>query len=77
MSNGSMMRITPIAVWAQNLTLEELEQVVQQDVSLMHSKTEMWDLCTAYCLAIKSLINNAGDPNRALIALDEVQNYAN
>ena len=25
MSNGSMMRITPLAVWAQNLSLDELE----------------------------------------------------
>ena len=25
MSNGSMMKITPIAVWSQNLTMEELD----------------------------------------------------
>ena len=43
----------------------------------MHSKTDMWDLCTAYCIAIKTLINNADNPNRALIALEAVQNYAN
>ena len=29
MSNGSMMRITPLAVWAQNLSVEDLENCVQ------------------------------------------------
>ncbi len=38
LSNGSLMRITPIAVWAQNLPLEALDQVVMTDVSMMHSK---------------------------------------
>ena len=42
----------------------------------MHSKTDMWDLCTAYCILIHSLINNADDPNRAQIAIDTVKNYA-
>ena len=60
LSNGSMMRSTPLAVWAQNLSLEELEQTVQADTSLMHSNKAMWDLITAYCLVIKTLIKNAG-----------------
>ena len=29
MSNGSMMRATPLAVWAQNLSIEDTEQYVQ------------------------------------------------
>ena len=37
----------------------------------------MWDLCTAYCLAIKVLIKNTGDTNRALMALAAAQAYAN
>ena len=69
MSNGSLMRITPIAVWAQNLPTEALEKIVKEDVSLMHSLPEMWNVCTAYCLAIKTLIKNAEDPNRAQMAL--------
>ena len=55
-----MMRATPLAVWAQNLSVEDLENCVRQDVSLMHSQKAMWDLVTAYCLAIKTLIKNAG-----------------
>ena len=29
LSNGSMMKGTPLAVWAQNLSIEDLENVVQ------------------------------------------------
>jgi ADP-ribosylglycohydrolase len=72
LSNGSLMRITPLAVWAQNLSLEEMRECVVKDVSLMHSKSEMWDLCTAYCLAIKVLIKNAGETGRVQLALAAV-----
>ena len=43
----------------------------------MHSKTDMWELCTAYCLVIQSLIFNAEDPNRAQLAIDAAKNYGN
>ena len=29
LSNGSMMKSTPLAVWAQNLSIEDLENCVQ------------------------------------------------
>ena len=35
----------------------------------------MWDLVTAYCLAIKTLINNCEQENRAQLALSAVQQY--
>ena len=72
-----MMKTTPLAVWARNLSVEELEQCVKEDVSLMHSKKAMWDLVTAYCLAIKTLIGASGEENRAQAALDAVQEYSN
>ena len=37
LSNGSLMRITPLAVWMQHLSDDEREQCVRADVSLMHS----------------------------------------
>ena len=67
-----MMKTTPLAVWAQNLSIEELEECVKSDVSMMHSKKTMWDLVTAYCLAIKTLIKANGQPNRAQLAIDAV-----
>ena len=42
----------------------------------MHSQKAMWDICTAYCLAIKTLINHASDENRATLALEAVRAYA-
>ena len=77
MSNGSMMRATPLAVWAQNLSIEDLEKCVEEDTSLMHSSKDMWDLITAYCIAIKTLIKNTGKANRAELALEAVEEYAN
>ena len=59
MSNGSMMRASPLAVWAQHLTVDELWHAVKSDVTFMHSKVEMTDIVTAYCLAIKLLVKNA------------------
>ena len=44
MSNGSLMRATPLAVWTHNLNEEELQDCVQADVALMHSQKAMWDL---------------------------------
>ena len=72
MSNGSLMRVSPLAVWAHKLTMEDLERAVKADVSFMHSKKEMADIVTAYCLAIGTLIKNAGQTNRAQLALDAV-----
>ena len=76
LSNGSLMRITPLAVWARDLNMEELKLVVKADVSFMHSNPAMWDICTAYCLAIKVLLKNAMAENRAELALQAVKEYA-
>mmetsp|Transcript_28746 Transcript_28746/g.33786 ORF Transcript_28746/g.33786 Transcript_28746/m.33786 type:complete len:95 (-) Transcript_28746:196-480(-) len=71
------MRITPLAVWARNLSTSELEQVVVADVSFTHSKKDMWDIVSCYCLAIQVLLKNPEDPNRVQLALEAVREYAN
>ena len=64
-----MMRIAPLAVWGRNLTTEvELEAAVNHDVSFTHSRPEMTQLCTAYCVLIASLITNVDMPDKAVIA---------
>ena len=65
LSNGSMMKITPMAVWAHQLSEEDLAEAVKQDVSFMHSREDMWHLCTAYCIVIGTLIKSAGQKKRA------------
>ena len=64
-SNGSLMRITPLAVFVAGIEDEKLlEQIVKSEVSLTHSNTPVQEAAICYCLAIKTLINNPG--NRAL-----------
>lgn len=42
---------------------------------MMHARKAMWDLVTAYCLAIGTLIRCAGEPDRAQKALQAVEDY--
>ena len=42
----------------------------------MHSRSEMWYLCTAYCIMIKTLVEQANRRDRALRALDALRTYA-
>ena len=76
LSNGSLMRATPLAVWSQNLNLSELQQAVTGDVRFMHSLPAMTNIVTAYCIVVGTLIRNAGEDNRATLALEAVEEYA-
>ena len=70
------MRITPLAVWSRKLNLAELERVIEIDVSMMHSNSAMWNICTAYCIAIRDLLLNFDNPERATLALNSVREYS-
>jgi len=35
-SNGSMMRVTPLAIWCSKLTNEEIEKATKADASITH-----------------------------------------
>ena len=37
LSDGALARITPLAVWCQNLDVQDLEKAVKADVTLTHS----------------------------------------
>ena len=76
MSNGAMMSITPLAIWSRHQNVEWLQNTIRLVVSFTHGKREMHDLCTAYCLAIRTLIKNANDQNRANLAQNAVQTFA-
>ena len=57
MSNGAMMRISPLAVFCSKLeSIEDVQNAVRLDVTFTHAKPEMTQLCTAYCILIISLI---------------------
>ena len=75
MSNGSLMKITPMAVYCQNLPNARLKYAVEQDVVLIHSCYDMKGIVAAYCIAIKSLIQNHDSASRAQTAFDDAKNF--
>ena len=52
LSNGSLMRATPMAVWCQNLAPSALMSAVTKDVQLVHSNPLMPEVVATYCAAI-------------------------
>ncbi len=65
-SNGSLMRITPLAVYLANLEDDAtFAHAVRSEVSLTHSNRTAQDAAVCYCLAIKVLINSLGDREAA------------
>ena len=75
LSNGSLMKISPLAVWCQNLSVAELADAVNADVSFMHSRWEVKHMCILYTIAIQSLIKNANSADRFSKALQAVNEY--
>lgn len=65
-TNGGLMRITPLAVWAHNLNDEELQNAVIAEDSLTHANKNANDAAVSYCLCIKFLIKNPGKRNEAV-----------
>ena len=65
-ANGSLMRATPLAVWGATRGDAALVAAAQGDARLSHPNPACVDACTAYVLAIASLIRVPGDAARAL-----------
>ena len=65
MSNGSLMKMTPMAVWCQNMSDNHLRYAVEQDVELIHSNFDMNAVVISYCIAIKTLIVDHDKADRA------------
>ena len=45
------------------------------DVSFTHAKPDMWDVCTAYCLAIQAMLKNPEAELRAQMAIAAIKSY--
>ena len=57
-SNGSLMRISPLAVYVSNITDNNiLSQVVSSEVGFTHANEIVHMASTAFCIAIRELIN--------------------
>ena len=59
MSNGALMRITPIAIYTCKLSAENAREVIDADVLLTHPSKACCDIIYMYCSSIHFLINNA------------------
>lgn len=67
-ANGSLMRITPLAVWAAGRDPERALRAAAEDATLSHPNPSCVDAARAYVLAIAALITTGGDAGRALEA---------
>ena len=76
LSNGALMRCTPLAVWCHNLTREEIIQAVPLDVNFTHNNKASEIVVTTYCLAIQYLLNYPKDTDRRIKAFDIAVDFA-
>ena len=73
LSNGCLMRATPICIWSYKLSDEDLLRAVSLEVSLTHSNQIVQCAVACYAVAIRSLLKNLG--NRKL-AYRNASNFA-
>ncbi|TNV78294.1 hypothetical protein FGO68_gene2973 [Halteria grandinella] len=59
LSNGCLMRITPLAVWGYKLNEADLFQAVRLQTAFTHSHPFSHAACYLYCFAIQLLIQGA------------------
>jgi ADP-ribosyl-[dinitrogen reductase] hydrolase len=77
MSNGSLMRRTPLAVWAAEIDdIEIHRRVIAADTTLTHSSPVVNDANFIYSQAIAHLIKNSDDSNKFIDAFDKAYGLA-
>jgi len=72
-SNGSLMRLTPLAVWAHRLSPAHAAKAARIEASMTHSDLTIHHANACYVLAIGHLLNHPGDSSGAFAA---AKNYA-
>ena len=60
-ANGSLMRITPLAIWGHHLAPTEIANLAILDTSLSHPNNSCGYAVACYCIAIATLIQHPGD----------------
>jgi len=64
-SNGSLMRIFPLAIWGYKLSDNDLATAAYINTGFMHSKPVIKQASACYCIAIKSLLTDRGERENA------------
>lgn len=70
-SNGSLMRIVPLAIWSAGQTNRVIAHNARMDAMLSHPNRVCQDCNALYCIAIAYLIQNPGDARGALETVEE------
>lgn len=64
-ANGSLMRITPLAIWGHGLETNQLAECAMADTSLSHPNASCGYAVACYCIAIATFIDNPGNREQA------------
>uniref|UniRef100_A0A914DR44 ADP-ribosylhydrolase ARH3 n=1 Tax=Acrobeloides nanus TaxID=290746 RepID=A0A914DR44_9BILA len=56
LSNGALMRITPLAIAYRNSTYKELRKLAIEDAQITHSNPIAWDASVVYIIALVALL---------------------
>jgi len=77
LSNGSMMRVAPLAVWAANIQdIDILSSIISTDVGFTHGNETVHQAVLVYSAAIGSLLRNLESQNRAVEAFEFAKQIA-
>lgn len=76
-ANGSLMRATALGIAACGCSVEEAIEMAEADASMTHPNPACISATTAYVLALRHLILNASEANRAKSAIQSASDYLN
>jgi ADP-ribosyl-[dinitrogen reductase] hydrolase len=60
-ANGSLMRASPIGIWAHRLKANDIALIAREDSRLSHPNKSCCDAVACYSIAIAHLMNHLGD----------------
>lgn len=69
-SNGSLMRIMPMAIWSAGLSTSTIAHNARMDALLSHPNQVCQDCNVLYCIAVAHLLQNPNDAEGAIAAVE-------
>jgi len=76
-ANGSLMRATPLGIAACGCSVEEAIEMAEADAAMTHPNPTCISATTAYVMALRHLILNASEVDRAKGAIRAASDYLN
>lgn len=68
-ANGSLMRVSPLAIWGHRLSDDALAVLAREESGITHPNDRCRDACAAYCIAIAHGLRGADAPAMHAAAL--------